>query len=53
MGRFAGILTFPPQAEEQLRWLLAELVDNFAAELKAPRWVRTVEGVKFIDEASE
>lgn len=44
---------FPPHAEEQLRWLLAELVDYFAAELKAPRWVRTVEGVKFIDEALE
>ena len=39
----------PPQEEEQLRWLLAELVDYFAAEMKAPRWVRTVDGVKFIE----
>ncbi|PWC21136.1 hypothetical protein DDT52_06250 [Brenneria roseae subsp. roseae] len=41
---------FPPQAEEQLRWLLAELVDYFASELKAPRWIRTADGVKCIDE---
>ncbi|MCG8156470.1 hypothetical protein JMY81_15185 [Brenneria goodwinii] len=41
---------FPPQEEEQLRWLLAELVDYFAAELKAPRWIRTADGVKCINE---
>mgnify|MGYP006880513398 CR=1 FL=1 len=43
---------FPPQAEEQLRWLLAELVDYFASELKAPRWIRTADGVKYIDEVT-
>lgn len=41
---------FSPQEEEQLRWLLAELIEYFAAEMKAPRWIRTADGVKFIDE---
>lgn len=42
--------TFPPQMEEQLNWLLSELVEYFAAEINAPRWIRTADGVKFIDE---
>lgn len=29
--------------------LLAELVWYFAAGLKAPRWIRTTDGVKVID----
>ncbi|MCL6325534.1 hypothetical protein [Pectobacterium polaris] len=33
--------------------LLGELVRHFAAGLKAPRWVRTADGVKFIDEVAE
>ncbi|EHO5149282.1 hypothetical protein NMO89_004325 [Salmonella enterica] len=41
---------FPPQMEEQLFWLLSELVEYFAAEMKAPRWIRTADGVKFIEE---
>ena len=43
---------YSPQEEEQLRWLLAELLEYFAAEMKAPRWVRTADGVKFIDEVT-
>ncbi len=43
--------TFPPQLEEQLNWLLSELVEYFAAEINAPRWIRTADGVKFIEEA--
>lgn len=42
--------TFPPQMEEQLNWLLSELVEYFAAEINAPRWIRTADGVKFIEE---
>ncbi|EDQ6086109.1 TPA: hypothetical protein OTZ44_004495 [Salmonella enterica] len=42
--------TFPPQLEEQLNWLLSELVEYFAAEINAPRWIRTTDGVKFIEE---
>ncbi|EHR3387256.1 hypothetical protein OOU13_002186, partial [Salmonella enterica] len=42
--------TFPPQLEEQLNWLLSELVEYFAAEINAPRWIRTADGVKFIEE---
>lgn len=29
--------------------LLYDLVNYFAAEMKAPRWLRTADGVKFID----
>ncbi|ACT11918.1 MULTISPECIES: hypothetical protein [Pectobacterium] len=39
-----------PEAERILTGLLAELVWYFAAELKAPRWIRTVDGVKCINE---
>lgn len=42
--------TYPPEAEEQLNGLLSELVEYFAAEINAPRWVRTADGVKLIDE---
>lgn len=42
--------TYPPEAEEQLNGLLSELVEYFAAEINAPRWVRTADGVKFIGE---
>lgn len=36
--------------EKTLTGLLAELVWYLAAELKAPRWIRTADGVKSIDE---
>jgi hypothetical protein len=38
------------QQEEQLRWLLADLMAFMTEEINAPRWVRTAEGVRFIDE---
>lgn len=38
--------------EKQLTGLLFELVCYFADELRAPRWIRTVDGVKFIDEVA-
>ncbi|RNM19125.1 hypothetical protein EFS38_19080 [Dickeya undicola] len=38
------------EMEQTLTGLLAELVWLFAAELKAPRWIRTADGVKGIDE---
>lgn len=41
-----------PEAERILTGLLAELVWYFAAELKAPRWIRTADGVKCIDEVA-
>lgn len=44
--------TFPSHMEEQLRWLLSELVEYFAAEMTAPRWIRTADGVKFLDEVT-
>ncbi|KKI47665.1 hypothetical protein XK97_08685 [Obesumbacterium proteus] len=42
--------TFNTDEEKQLTGLLFELVCYFADELRAPRWIRTVDGVKFIDE---
>ncbi len=41
-----------PKMEQTLTGLLCELVWYFAAELKAPRWLRTVNSVKFIDEVT-
>ncbi|EDS4736996.1 hypothetical protein B0C58_002943 [Salmonella enterica subsp. enterica serovar Oranienburg] len=38
------------ETEEQLGWLLYGLTHYFTAEMKAPRWIRTADGVKFIDE---
>ncbi|HCA4640542.1 TPA: hypothetical protein QFV56_001585 [Klebsiella pneumoniae] len=41
-----------PKMEQTLTGLLCELVRCFAAELKTPRWIRTADGVKFIDEVT-
>ncbi|EJA8224451.1 hypothetical protein MUZ84_002891 [Salmonella enterica] len=41
-----------PEMEQTLTGLMCELVWCFAAELKAPRWIRTADGVKFIDEVT-
>lgn len=41
-----------PKMEQTLTGLMCELVWCFAAELKAPRWIRTADGVKFIDEVT-
>ncbi|EBC8920724.1 hypothetical protein C7O60_23050, partial [Salmonella enterica] len=41
-----------PKMEQTLTGLLCELVWCFAAELKAPRWLRTADGVRFIDEVT-
>ncbi|EBR3471585.1 TPA: hypothetical protein G8N71_001121 [Salmonella enterica] len=40
---------FSSEKEKQLSYLLYDLINYFAAEMKAPRWLRTVDGVKFID----
>ncbi len=37
-----------PKVEQTITGLLCELVWYFAAEMKAPRWLRTAGGVKFI-----
>lgn len=34
----------------QLSWLLYELLDYFRTDLKSPRWLRTAEGTRFLDE---
>jgi hypothetical protein len=44
--------TFNADEEKQLTGLLFELVCYFADELRAPRWIRTAEGVKLIDEVA-
>lgn len=42
--------TFNTDGEKQLTGLLFELVHYFTDDIRAPRWIRTVDGVKFIDE---
>ncbi|NLS54455.1 hypothetical protein GJ675_12475 [Hafnia alvei] len=44
--------TFTADEEKQLTGLLFELVCYFADELRAPRWIRTADGVKFIEEVA-
>ncbi|WP_193764583.1 ash family protein [Hafnia alvei] len=44
--------TFTADEEKQLTGLLFELVIYFADDLRAPRWIRTADGVKFIDEVA-
>ncbi|HCL5254318.1 TPA: hypothetical protein N2G30_004550 [Salmonella enterica] len=39
-----------PKMEQTLTGLLCELVWYFASEMKAPRWLHTADGVKFIEE---
>ncbi len=38
-----------PETEKTLTGLLCELVWYFAANLNAPRWIRTTDGVQVID----
>lgn len=45
-------LGFASETEKHLSCLLYELINYFAAEMKAPRWLRTADGVKFIDEVT-
>ncbi|EHM8850366.1 TPA: hypothetical protein N2F05_004311 [Salmonella enterica] len=42
-------LGFASETEKYFSWLLYDLINYFAAEMKAPRWLRTAGGVKFID----
>ncbi|EFM1445149.1 hypothetical protein HEP34_001444 [Escherichia coli] len=41
-----------PKMEQTLTGLLCELVWYFTEGLKAPRWLRTADGVKFISEVA-
>lgn len=43
---------FSSEKEKQLSYLLYDLIHRFVAEMKAPRWLRTADGVKFIDEVT-
>ncbi|WP_281080902.1 hypothetical protein [Klebsiella quasivariicola] len=43
---------FYSEMEKHLSGLLYELINYFVAEMKAPRWLRTTDGVKFIDEVA-
>nr|WP_318384182.1 hypothetical protein [uncultured Enterobacter sp.] len=36
---------FASETEKQLSWLLYDLINDFTAQMKAPRWLRTQEGV--------
>lgn len=41
--------SFSSETEKHLIGLLYDLINYFAAEMKAPRWIRTADGVKLID----
>lgn len=41
-----------PETRNYLSCLLLELILYFSAEITAPRWIRTADGVKFIDEVT-
>ena len=41
---------FSSEKEKQLSYLLYDLINYFTAEMKALRWLRTADCVKFIDE---
>lgn len=43
---------FSSETDKHLSGLLYELIGYFPAEMKAPRWIRTADGVKFIDEVA-
>ncbi|WNN53250.1 hypothetical protein RIN66_04085 [Hafnia alvei] len=43
---------FSSETDKHLSGLLYELIGYFSAEMKAPRWIRTADGVKFIDEVA-
>jgi len=45
--------TLSPEKEAIFAGLLFELVVYFADELRAPRWIRTDDGVKFLAEVTE
>lgn len=42
-------LGFASEMEKHLSCLLYDLINYFAAEMKASRWLRTADGVKVID----
>lgn len=41
---------FGSQTAMNLSWLLYELLDYFKTDLQSPRWLRTAEGTRFLDE---
>ncbi len=50
LARLLAERTLSPDMEPILAGLLFDLVVYFAEELRAPRWIRTADGVKFIEE---
>jgi hypothetical protein len=50
LARLLAERTLSPEMESTLAGLLFELVGYFADELRTPRWIRTDEGIKFIEE---
>ncbi|WP_413729039.1 hypothetical protein [Sodalis sp. RH22] len=50
LARLLAERKLSPEMEPVLAGLLFDLVVYFADELRAPRWIRTDDGVKFIEE---
>lgn len=49
LGQVLNGRSLLPETETMLTGLLCELVWYFAADLNAPRWIRTADGVQVID----
>ena len=52
LARLLSERRLSPEMEPTLAGLLFDLVVYFADELRAPRWIRTADGVKFIEESN-
>ncbi|WP_413721434.1 hypothetical protein ACL2XG_20205 [Sodalis sp. RH24] len=52
LARLLAERKLSPEMEPVLAGLLFDLVVYFADELRAPRWIRTVDGIKFIEEVN-
>jgi hypothetical protein len=53
LARLLTERTISPEMDSTLAGLLFDLVVYFADELRAPRWIRTDDGVKFLAEVTE
>lgn len=52
LARLLTESTPPPKIAQPLTGLMADLVWYFADDMRAPRWLRTADGVKRIDEVT-
>ncbi|ATN01501.1 hypothetical protein CRN77_17960 [Proteus vulgaris] len=49
LTQFLAELGFSSEKGKSLIWLLNDLINYFVAEMRAPRWLRTINGVEPLD----